>query len=121
MGVPEGHRAYEREYDDVPAVVHGGLTYAGPCQEEAGGPEHGICHIPQPGRPDKVWWLGFDCAHFMDRMPAMEARLRELHADHPERPPSLHDIHPGWEERYWDLPSVVSEVEQLASQIAALN
>lgn len=35
--------------------------------------EHGvasfICHRPAAGQPDKVWWLGFDCAHSGDHCP----------------------------------------------------
>jgi hypothetical protein len=39
--------------------VHGGLTYADRCQGA-------ICHVPQPGESDDVWWLGFDCNHSGD-------------------------------------------------------
>lgn len=31
-----------------------------------------ICHIPEPGRPTKVFWFGFDCAHSGDRTPKFE-------------------------------------------------
>ena len=115
VGVPEGHRAYERGYDDVPAVVHGGLTFAGGCQE-TGDPAHGICHIPQEGRPAEVWWLGFDCAHFQDKMPAMEARLKALRAKDlvwPARPDALDEF-----EQYRDLGYVMAECESLALQLA---
>lgn len=30
-----------------------------------------ICHVPFPGRPARVWWLGFDCAHFGDSSPGL--------------------------------------------------
>ena len=48
--------------------VHGGLTYSGPCRpvRKDGG---GVCHVPDPGEPDNVWWFGFDCAHAGDAMP----------------------------------------------------
>lgn len=57
--------------------AHGGLTFAGPCME---GAEEGpfVCHVPEPGRPDEVWWLGFDCGHAFDLSPTMAAKLREL-------------------------------------------
>ena len=75
VGVAEGHPWFGKDYPDVDADVHGGLTYAGLCQE---GPEDKtICHIPGPGEPDRVWWLGFDCGHAWDVMPAMQARERE--------------------------------------------
>lgn len=83
--------------------VHGGLTYADKCQPTDDPTKH-VCHIPQPGRPDDVWWLGFDCAHLHDFAPGMAAR-------HPEdtRLPT---------EVYRDLNYVVREVERLASQLA---
>ena len=46
--------------------IHGGLSFSNFCQEDK---EHGICHIPEPGQPDRVWWFGFDCAHGGDLLP----------------------------------------------------
>lgn len=55
---------------DIDAEAHGGLTFADSCQEGAeDGP--GVCHVPEPGRPTEVWWLGFDCAHAWDVSPRM--------------------------------------------------
>jgi hypothetical protein len=34
-----------------------------------------ICHVPLPGRPDSVWWLGFDCAHSGDFSPGYDSFL----------------------------------------------
>jgi hypothetical protein len=31
-----------------------------------------ICHLPEPDEPDRVWWLGFDCAHSGDIAPAYD-------------------------------------------------
>lgn len=51
--------------------VHGGITYSDRCQE---GPEdHSICHVPMPGRPDPVWWFGWDACHAGDIMPGYES------------------------------------------------
>jgi hypothetical protein len=116
VGVPEGHRAYGSDYDNVDVDVHGGLTYSAACQEGSP-PEFGLCHVPQEGRPTHLWWLGFDTAHFMDYMPGMAARLKELHALRPDFP-ALREVEFG--ERYRDLDYVVSEVTQLAAQVAAL-
>lgn len=66
VAVPPGHPWHGKGYDDVEADVHGGLTFAGACQEDT---ERGVCHVPEPGEPDDVWWLGFDMAHFMDLVP----------------------------------------------------
>jgi len=70
VGVGPDHPYHGKDYADLYDLdVHGGLTFAASCDEEA--PEgHGICHIPEPGRPKNVWWLGFDCAHFTDLCPA---------------------------------------------------
>jgi len=62
VACPEGHPAYGKSYNEVDADVHGGLTYAAACQGH-------ICHVPEPGSPDNVWWLGFDCGHFSDAGP----------------------------------------------------
>lgn len=80
VGVTEGHPAFGLYYDDANKLaqpdeddyqwfrVHGGLTFSDFCQE--GAEETGICHVPMPGQPDRVWWLGFDCAHCDDMSPA---------------------------------------------------
>jgi len=62
VGVPATHPAYGLHYEAVDVEVHGGLTYANKCVGA-------ICHVPQPGMPDDVWWLGFDLNHFLDVAP----------------------------------------------------
>lgn len=64
VGVPAGNPNYGKGYDDVDVSVHGGLTYASKCQGH-------ICHVPKPGMPDDVWWLGFDTAHAGDGPPGL--------------------------------------------------
>ena len=120
VGVPEGHPAYGQDYDNVDVDCHGGLTYGDGCHEEMP-PEHGLCHIPQPGRPQKVWWFGFDCAHWQDFMPAMAARLAQIRSENPMRPEfeKFQDYH-DFGEHYRDLGYVVDEVTTLAKQLAAL-
>jgi hypothetical protein len=61
VGVPAGHPAYGRGYDDE-IEVHGGVTYAAKCAGR-------ICHVPEPGESDDVWWLGFDFDHSEDAAP----------------------------------------------------
>jgi hypothetical protein len=76
VGVAKGHPAFKKHYDKVklPVGVHGGLTFSGFCAEND--KEHGICHVPDPGEPDHVWWLGFDHAHAGDLTPAIMALLK---------------------------------------------
>ncbi len=104
VGVPEGHPFYRQDYDNVPDVIHnaahGGLTFSDLCYEEAE-EGHGICHIPEPGHPDNVWWLGFDCAHLGDFVPGMPRMPSEWRR----------------QETYKDLAYVQATCEQLAAQI----
>jgi hypothetical protein len=65
VGVPSTHPSYGKDYNDVNVDVHGGLTYADKCSPP-------ICHIPEPGMSDDVWWLGFDTAHYMDVTPSRD-------------------------------------------------
>ncbi len=45
--------------------MHGGLTYAAECDGDD------ICHTPEPGEPEHMWWVGFDCAHGFDCVPVL--------------------------------------------------
>lgn len=68
VAVPPGHPWHGRDSLDIDASVHGGVSFAGPCDDDEEGPDR-ICHVPQPGEPDNVWWFGFDCAHGWDLAP----------------------------------------------------
>lgn len=62
--------SYEREYledEEDNLDVHGGITYREECQ----GP---ICHITE--EKDKLFWLGFDCAHAGDLVPGMDLAMK---------------------------------------------
>jgi hypothetical protein len=59
-----GHTYAPKEILDA----HRGVTFSQFCDERR--PEaSAICHVPQEGRPDPVWWFGFDCAHSADLEP----------------------------------------------------
>lgn len=103
VAVPPGHPAHGQHYDQVDAHVHGGLTYSSACQGE-------ICHIPEPGEPDDVWWLGFDCAHGGDVIPGF-FKLRE------EKMPQLSSFCGLSGEVYRDLEYVKGEIRSLAEQL----
>lgn len=90
--------------------VHGGLTFAGVCRDH-GSESKGICHLPEPGESDIIWWLGFDCAHHMDVSPMMNARLAELSIKSPL-------IFEGC--GYRNLAYVTAEVQSLAKQLKAI-
>lgn len=90
VGVPPDHRFYGVEYQNVyereGIDVHGGLTYSDHCSPNFD-PEtgYGVCHVPEPGEPDDLWWLGFDCGHAFDYQPGMYARLGHLLPEELER------------------------------------
>lgn len=62
----------------------------------------GICHLPDDGEPDRVWWLGFDCSHAGDMSPAYQASYRFS----------------GGDDAYRDVEYVRREVAGLAKQIS---
>lgn len=71
VGVPPGHPLHQRSYEHVNGLtVHGGLTYSDFCDPAGAEGGSGVCHIARPGRPEAVWWLGFDCGHSYDLIPA---------------------------------------------------
>lgn len=103
VAVPPGHPWHGVDYDNVGAQVHGGLTYAEPCQGS-------VCHVPLPGEADGVWWLGFDCSHWDDLQPAMRAH-RDTIAKFGLPPLSM-----GERGTYRDQAWVMRETESLAEQ-----
>lgn len=114
VGVPPEHPLHGKDYDqahEAAAIeVHGGLTFADRCQEGAeDGP--GICHVPEPGRPAKVWWLGFDCAHAWDLVPGMRDVYERAGIVGPA----------GYRDVYRDFDYVRSEVASLAAQLSAVR
>jgi hypothetical protein len=125
VGVPEGHPAFEKHYDDVNVHVHGGLTYADSCRGD-------LCHEAQPGRPAHVWWLGFDCNHLGDFAPRSNRfvghpTLGEFYPrpyDHADalsgtKKADSSDIHAG--DIYRDVAYVRNEVTNLAAQLYQLD
>jgi len=112
VAVPPGHPWHGLPCDDVDAdvEVHGGLTYGSACQEDV--PEaEGICHVPAPGRAADVWWFGFDCGHFMDLMPGLIARERQMGFPVP----------PALLLAYRDVAYVRAECSALAAQLALVT
>lgn len=109
VAVPPGHPMHGKDYNDCPVEVHGGLTFAEFCSPSED--ETAICHTPEPGEPDNVFWFGFDCAHWRDLAPGQLAFHREMNI---EALPTLG-------ETYRTLDYVVRETEALAAQLKALE
>lgn len=115
VGVAEGHPCFGVDYSDAKPVtpledenyidVHGGLTFSDFCADTDDESRH-ICHVPGPGEPDRVWWLGFDCAHACDVRPKSSKWDRENGFD-------FHDPRSS----YKSLAYVKAEVAKLARQL----
>lgn len=99
IGVRPGHPWHGRDYDAIECSVHGGLTYA-----------H-AAHAPQidSARDVSLWFIGFDCAHWRDRMPGMEAFYSKIGMNTAEAIRGT----------YRDLAYVMTETENLAQQARA--
>jgi hypothetical protein len=102
--VPPGHPWHGAHFRDIDVYVHGGLNYSKACDGE-------ICHVPAPGEPADVWWLGFDCGHGFDFAPAINALLRAVLGE--ERSQEF----PLYKEKYREIWYVRANVEALAQQV----
>lgn len=113
VGVTRDHPLHGKDYDaaDQRVDVHGGLSFASSCSH--GDETRSICHVVEPGEPDDdVWWLGFDCGHYMDLSPLLEMRVKSsrFRVNGSVR-----------EEIYRDIAWVTAEVEKLARQLKAIT
>lgn len=129
VGVNPGHPWHGRGYADAlcghdgcydhrldsRVDVHGGLTFSDGCGHGAD-EATGICHIPEPGQPDDVWWFGFDCAHAWDLTPGSNARIRDWHI---EKYGSDTDLGKG--DTYRDVGYVTDQIKSLAAQLSAAS
>lgn len=114
VGVPPGHPWHGARYDDLDVGVHGGLTFGQPCMNDERPLHERVCHVPEPGEPDDVWWLGFHAWWQSDIAPAYEARMREHHIETVFE----HFRHDDPHYAYRDVEYVRAEVESLAAQCA---
>lgn len=111
VGLPPGHPLHGVGWDapEVEALdAHGGINYAKACSGN-------ICHVPAPGEPDDVWWLGFDCSHAWDYSPGLQARVASRSggkATYVGSPPEYLD------ETYRTVEYVKTAVEELAATLA---
>jgi hypothetical protein len=59
--VPNEHKFYKLDYDDIDIDVHGGITFNGSIEDA-----------------ENEFWIGFDCAHWGDVCPKMNKLYSEL-------------------------------------------
>jgi hypothetical protein len=99
VGVPPGHPWHGKDYREIDARVHGGITYAAPCNDH-------VCHVPAPGEPESLWWVGFDCGHAFDYIPGRGAYVEPGPTAGP------------WVDRYRSMDYAKEEASRLAWQAA---
>jgi hypothetical protein len=111
VGVAESHPFFGLDDSDekIDVQVHGGLIFSGFCAEND--KEHGICHRPDPGEPDRVWWFGFDCCHAFDLAPGLTATIRKCGIDRFGIPG----------DKYRSLSYVKRECAELAKQLSVAS
>jgi hypothetical protein len=105
VGIPNTHEHYGVTHDELYNLsCHGGLTFSSKCQEGVRECDRAVCHTPVEANEEEedVWWLGFDCGHYGDLLPA----------------------HRGWGSyrvgAYRSFDYVKQEVEDLAKQLTSL-
>lgn len=66
VGVEPAHPWHGKDCETAPMeaheACHWGITFGRECEGE-------VCHVPEPGQPEHLWWLGFDAAHCEDMSP----------------------------------------------------
>jgi hypothetical protein len=106
VGVPEGHPCHgkERVSPELRELdAHGGINFAAPIKTE----------FFEDEKYWQYWFIGFDCAHSDDFVPAQDTFLRQ--------------VLPGWQDHFRDfkvyreVPYVKMVVEELAAQLAAIK
>jgi hypothetical protein len=122
VAVPREHPLYGRDHYEISGGlnIHRGVNYTAPCEGQ-------VCHVPAPGMPDDVWWIGADFGHSFDKSPGRDARLREAKAEATAMGAPWAKAFDGaldpkfMREVYRALPYVRRECERLAEQLAALG
>lgn len=130
VAVPPGHPFHGLSYGDAAMRgldVHDKVTYAAPCMDAGDIPEGAeespwfhpellVCHVPEPGEPDDVWWVGFAAGSFRDVQPASDARLRQQLGGH-EIVDRMNEQRGPFARRYRDLDYMRGECTRLAAQL----
>lgn len=112
VGVAKGHPDYRKDYHSIRVNVHReGLSFSGFCQSSPD-ESRGVCHVPDPGEPDHVWWLGFDCGLRHDLAPALTAYFKRTAPELVGNPLSNGGT-------YRNLAYARKEVRSLAAQLKA--
>jgi hypothetical protein len=120
VGIDRAHPFYGKNPLKENLPVDANLNYGACCNGL-------ICHVPAPGMPADVWWLGMDFAHAFDLAPALRARERAMAARIPrlaeleKRQQELESEAPFLREIYRTVAYATAQTEALAEQLRALE
>lgn len=112
VGVPPGHPWHGKPSSALEHFVdiYDGLSYGALGDEESG-----ICHVPEPGRPADVWWIGFACMSSVDIQPIRDQR----DGGYGFGGKTWYQYRIDEGATYKPLTFIIDEVSQLAAQVSA--
>lgn len=116
VGIPPGHPWYDANPYHLGYECEAGipeLNYGDRCRDDD--PEPAVCHVPAPGRPADVYWVGFDNAHAWDLAPN---RDREIRAITGEATTAYDNLLTSMSATYKTLDYVVDQCRRVAAQAA---
>jgi hypothetical protein len=128
VAVPPGNPFWGLGRDAFRGIdVHDNVTYAAPCMDIDDIPEGAqespwfhpellVCHVPEPGQPDDVWWVGFAASRYDDVQPASDARLRDQTGGE-EMLARQNQARGPFRRRYRGLDYIRGECARLAAQL----
>lgn len=85
--IPNGHALHRKDYQDIDILCHGGLTYS----------DNFNCLTKET---TDNWYLGFDCAHYLDLVPNIPILGGEI---------------------YRNMEYVTKELENIVNQIIGMS
>lgn len=121
VGIDETHPLFGLQWDnnDLPfrlISLRWPITYSGFCQKGCP-PDKGICHQPEPGEPDQVWWFGFAADCWTDVAPYLYDIMLSSSPRNEQSYSYLLSNGAG----YRNVDAIAEEVEKLSVQLAALK
>jgi len=107
VAIPLGHPYYQKNIDEIPLDVHGGITWASHSDQD-------LCFSNMCEGIDSFWWIGFDCGHAGDLIPGIYNSRKE-NISNMKNPSKEFEL--SFLGTYRDIEYVKSQVESLAEQL----